>query len=243
MADQTEATTLVNLQFLVDQIKTLGDVYQPPDLYAMPASLQAKIDIAEPLVSPLQAGEAAESAKRHDRADAHKTLVPLCSDIIYWCKSARWAKNDLDSLRSFKRELGGKPAKAHEDDPATPDIDESELGISPSQSSYPSRTEHFSNFVERLRAQSSYKPPETRFKLTTLDATTANLREFNTDISTLVAQNTQLRTQLDAPLYTDPDNAIDGANSALYYLKSSFKNTPVYNNVKHLKFTKPRRLR
>lgn len=243
MAEQTEAKIFTDGQFLINQIQTLGAAFAPPNLFAMPAAMQAKLDTATPLRPPFEQKDAVEIAKRHDRADMHKILSPLCTDLINYCKSAGWATNDLNRLKSFKRELTGKPAKSVEDDPATPDIDESKSKTSPAQTSYPSRTEHFANFVETLRADSTFNPTETRFNLTTLDTMTAALRSINTEIPQLAADTGKARTALDAPLYTDPDNFVDAANSAITYLSSAFKDHQVYHNVKKLKFKKPVRLK
>jgi hypothetical protein len=242
MAEQTEAKLFTDGQYLIDQIETLGSTYRPPNPHSTVAAMQASLDTATAARPANEEDEAIESAKRHDRADLHKTLAPLCNDLINYCKASNWDKNDLDRLRGFRRELLGKPAKEIEDNPATTDVDESKPGASPAQTSYPSRTEHFANFVETLRAESTFAPPETPFKLTTLDATIDALRDFNTEIPSLAAATTQSRTALDAPLYTNADNFVDAANSAIAYLSSAFKNTQVYHNVKKLKFKKPKRL-
>ncbi len=243
MADQTEAKLLTDLQFFVNQISTLGAAFAPPNGFAMPAAIQAKIDAATPVVPQFEQKSAIESAKRHDRADMYNALSPLCTDIINYCKSAGWAKNDLDRLKSFSRELKGRPAKGREDDPATPGIDESKAGSSPAQTSYPSRAEHFANYVETLRVDAGYTPTEKHFQLATLDGTTAALRQINTDVAQVATDTDSARTALDAPLYTDADNAVDAANSAKTYLAAAFKDSQVYNNVKRLKFKKPSRLK
>lgn len=240
MADNTEATLFTNLEFLVGKVVSAGAAYMPPYPHSFALPMQTNLAAALPVRTTFQNQSSLERLKRHERAEMHKQLTGLCGDLIKYCKSGRWAKNDLDTLRSYSRLLKGRPAKEREDDPATPDIDESRQGRSSAQTSYPSRTEHFANFVETLRAKGDFDPSEERFKLSTLDALVAALRAANSEVSAAAIAKAQARAALDALLYTNADNLVDAANSAKYYLSSSFKE--IYQSVKHMRFTKPRRL-
>jgi len=240
MADNTEATLFTNLEFLVGQVVPLGVSFKPPNPHSFAAVMQANLLAALPLRTDFQQESSLETLKRHERAEMHKMLFALCGDLIKYCKSARWSESRVNTLISFSRRLKGRPAKAREDDPATPDIDESRQGHSTAQTSYPSRTEHFANFVETLRAKGDFDPSEERFKLATLDALVAALRAANTEISAAVVNKAQARAALDALLYTNPDNLVDAANSAKLYLSSSFKQ--VYQSVRRMRFEKPKRL-
>jgi len=241
MADNTEATLFTNLESLVvGKVVPLGAAYNPPNPHAEAAAMQANFNAALPLRSALQQKDAAEFLVRHARAELHEPIDTLCTDLINYCKAAGWSANDLNTLRALNRKLRGRPARQKEDDPATPDVNEAAGGISSAQTSYPSRTEHFANVVETLRAKGDFNPTETRFRLSTLDALVQSLRDANSNVSSAKSETDQARAALDAILYLNADNLVDAANSAKFYLKSSFSH--VYESVKNMRFRKPARL-
>ena len=191
---------------------------------------------------PFDEKEAAESIARHARADLHKPLSAFCGDLISYTKSADGvSKSDIDTMKARSRKLAGKPAKTVEDDPATPDIDESKQKISSAQTSYPSRTGHFSGIVETFK-QLIPNPEEDRFKHDALDAMVTALHDADTNVIETASETAQARAALDAPLYTKTNNLIDGVISARNYLKSSHKSSAAYQKIKRFKFAKPKRL-
>ncbi len=238
----TEAKFFTNIEILTTQIATLGADYLPPNPIAALAPMQTNLAAALPLRTVFQQKSTVEEEKRNHRETLHQPTPKLLTDLIKYCDSAGWDKNDLDNLRSFSREYKGRRAEPKVPvDPNAPD--ETPKNISSAQTSYASKTEHFANFVETLRTnEANFKPSEERFKLTTLDATLAAKRQANTDVATAAAETNQARTALDVPLYTKADNLYDAARSALKYLGSAFRTHQVYQNVKNLKFRKPDRL-
>ncbi len=241
-SETTEAKFFTNAEFLVAQIATLGGDYKPPNPHAALAVLQANLAAALPLRTAFQQKSSIEEETRNSRETLHQPTSKLMTDLIKYCDSAGWDKNDLDNLRSFSREYKGRRAVPKQ--PADPNNPNGGgQTISSAQTSYAGKTEHFANFVETLRANAvNFNPSETKFLLTTLDATLAAKRQANTDVTNATAETDTARTALDAPLYTTADNLCDGLNSAIKYLGSAFRDHQVYHNVKKLKFKKPKRL-
>jgi hypothetical protein len=242
MSEQTEAKMFENLETLISEVTAMGALYKPPGAGAKVATLTANMTETEPLRPISTQKDAAETLVRHARAEKHKSLIPICTDMINYAKSGDGVKkSDLDTMRAFKKKLAGKPAIANEDDPATPDIDESQPKISTAQTSYPSRTQHFANFCEVFKGL-VLNPEEDRFKDDALDQIVAELHAADTAVISAATEAGQARAALDVPLYTKPGNLVDGAESARNYLKSSHKNSQAYQTIKHFRFYKPKRL-
>ncbi len=241
--EKTESKLILNLETLINEVTTFGAVYKPPNPHSEIEAMSPNLTAAKTKRIALQQKEAAESGVRHDREDLHKPIGKLCTDFIKYCDSAGWDENDLETLRSFSREYrGGRAEPLREDDPVTPDVDESKKNISTAQTSYASKTEHFANLVESARAKAGFDPPEEKFKFTTLDATIAAMRDANSAVSAAETATGVLRAELDGLLYTNPDNLVDAANSSKKYVGSVFGDSQIYQNIKDLDFEKPRRL-
>lgn len=226
--EATEAKLFQNLETLVNGVSTLGAAYQPPNPSAELAAMQENLTEAAARRGDLQQKDAVEEEKRNEREDLFKPIATLCGDITRYCESAGWDANDVANLRAFTREMRGKSAK-----PKTPADNPPNAGtpnapppnsVSSSQTSYASRAEHFSNFLETVRAnEGKYQPKETQFKLVTLDAKLAAMRDSNSAVNTAETGTNQARAALDETLYTGDGNLVDAAKSAKKYLGALFK--------------------
>lgn len=244
----TEAKLFQNLETLINRAGMLGAAYQPPNPIAAPGTMQANFAEAQTLRTALQQSDAVEEEKRNEREDLFEPVATFCGDIAKYCESAGWSANDVANLRSITRKMRGKRAPAkpkpadnppNADTPAPPPNT-----VSASQTSFASRAEQFSTFIETLRANAAnYQPKENEFKLATLDAKLDAMRNLNSAVNTAETGASQARTALDGKLYTNSDNLVDAAKSAKKYLGAAFKTHQAYQDVKNLTFNKPSRLR
>jgi hypothetical protein len=244
--EATEAKLFQNLETLINRVGTLGAAYQPPNPSAELATMQANLTGALALRTTLQQKEAVEEEKRNEREDLFEPVAGLCGDIAKYCESAGWDANDVANLRAFTREMRGKSAKPKKPAASPPGAGETPPTppntISSAQTSFASRAEHFSNFLETVRANAArYQPKETKFKLATLDARLAAMRDSNSAVNTAETDTNQARSAFDETLYTGGGNLVDAAKSAKKYLGALFKTHQVYQDVKNLTFTKPKR--
>lgn len=241
--EETEAKLFTNLETLTNEIGTLGAAYKPPNEIAKLAAMLANLAQALTLRTAFQQKSAAEESLRNSREDLHKAIPALLTDLVKYCDSAGWDKNDLDNLKSFCREYKGRRA-APKAGLTGEDGAPAKKNISSAHTSYASKTEHFANAVETLRTNAAkFKPEEDKFKLSTLDATVAAMRQANSDVSAAETATNQARAALDALLYTNPDNLVDAAVSSKKYVGAAFRTHQVNQNIKNLKFRKPDRIK
>jgi hypothetical protein len=178
---------------------------------------------------------------RNSREDLYKTVAPLASELINYCKALGIDANDLANLQSFVREIRGRRAKAV---PKTAPGATTPKTISAAQTSYVSIAEHFANLVENVRLITNYAPEENKFKLTTLDALVTALRQSNTDVMSAEAETSAARQTLDKLLYTDEACALNTINAAKPYIRAVFgAENAVYQTITKFNFRKPSRLR
>jgi hypothetical protein len=236
----TESTLINRLETLKNEVGTLGAAYKPPNAFAAVAALETNLAEAKTLRAVLLQKDAEEEEKRNRREELFAPLASLCGELATYCESALWSANDVANLRALVREMRGKRAQA-----VKPPVEGEPppKSISTAQTSFVSRADHFAQFIEILRAHAdNFKPEEDKYKLTTLEAFLNELRDANSAVAAAETASSQARTALDAALYTSPANLVDAAKSEKKYAGSAFKTTQVNQNIKGLKFEKPRRL-
>ncbi|HLM03108.1 MAG TPA: hypothetical protein VK400_18800, partial [Pyrinomonadaceae bacterium] len=74
---------------------------------------------------------------------------------------------------------GGRAGDAPVDDPATPDIDESQNTHSVSSRGFDDLVSHFADLIALVKTQSAYKPNDEEMKITALEAKLAALQAKN----------------------------------------------------------------
>jgi hypothetical protein len=148
-----------------------------------------------------------------------------------------------DRARTLARKLkGARAGERIEDDPATPDVDESAQNISVSQMSYDSRLANFEAFVQLLESQTTaYAPNETDLKTTALRARADDMRAKNAAVTSAQTSLEAARIRRNDVLYKPDTGLYDIASDIKKYVKSAFgTDSPQYAQIKDLKFTMPR---
>ncbi len=240
MADNTESTFITNFETSVTNIGTLGAAYKPPNPIAVFAAIQTLLAQILTARTALREKETQEETVRNSREDLYKTVAPLASELVNYCKALGIDANDLANLQSFVREIRGRPANPV---PKTEPGVTAPKRISAAQTSFVSIAEHFANLVEGVRVITNFAPEEEKFKLTTLDALVAALRQANSAVINAEAETSTARQTLDELLYTGDACALKAINAAKPYIRAIFgAENPVYQTIVKLTFRKPSRL-
>lgn len=238
--DNTESAFINNFGTSVVQIGTLVG-YKPPNPIASLPNLQALLTQVLAARDVFRQKEETEEAARNAREELFRRAAPYASELINYCKSMGLDENALDNLYSFTREMRGGRA---EEVPETPPGATPPKTISVAQTSYASVAEHFAGLVEAVRTIPNFSSDADKFKLTTLDAFVASLRQANTSVADADAETSTARRTLDELLYTGDACVIKSMNSAKPYIASIFgSDHPVYQTIVKFKFNKPKRLR
>lgn len=243
MADKTEDTFIANFATSITQINTLGGDYKPPNPLAEVAGMQAHHAAILTARTDSDEKDSAEEADRNARENLYKRAAPLASELVNYCKSLGLEENVFANLQTFVRDLRGRRA-APVAKPAANATAPPPKTISAAQTSYVETAEHFANLVEAVRILPGFKPEEDKFKLTTLDAFVAALRQANTAVANAAAAAATARRTLDELLYTGADSVINRLKSAKAYIAAVFKAShPVYKTITKFRFDQPKRLR
>ena len=243
MADKTEDMFIANFATSITQINTLGGEYKPPNPFAELAGMQTHHAAILAARTASDEKDSAEEAARNARENLYKQVAPLASELVNYCKSLGLDANVFANLQTFVRDLRGRRAKPVAK-PAAGATAPPPKTISAAQTSYVETAEHFANLVEAARVLPDFKPEEDKFKLTTLDAFVAALRQANTDVANADAAAGVARHTLDELLYTGADSVINRLKSAKAYIAAVFKaKHPVYQTITKFRFDQPKRLR
>lgn len=241
MADNTESKFITDFETSVTQIGTLGTAYKPPNPIAELAALQSLLTEILAARTVFQQKEANEETARNSREVLFKSAASYASDLINYCKSFGVPENVLANLQSFVREIRGVRA---EPKPKTLPGANAPKTISAAQTSFSSVAGHFANLVEAVRTIDGFNPAEDKFKLATLDAFVASLRQANTEVIAADAETATARQALDAPLYTGNNSVIKSIAAAKPYIRSIFgADNQVYRTITKFRFAMPTRLR
>ncbi len=148
----------------------------------------------------------------------------------------------LADMLTYTRKLrGSRAGSIPVDNPDTPE-NEALNAHSVSQRSYAALVEHFRNLTNLAKNEPLYQSNETDLRTNTLDDYIANLEAKNANVASKFVPLSNFRAGRDTLLYTDADSIIDVALLVKAYVAAAFgKNSPLYNQIKGLKFKRPKR--
>lgn len=196
------AKNVANFETVTLILETLGANYNPTQPLIQLSALQTKLTAAKNSLTAADTVEAEKKIAVNERAAEFEDLDKIAVNVK---RSAEVNINDAaftDDLQAIVRKFyGGRAGEKPVDDPATPDIDESLSLKSVSQRSYDNLVSHFADLIALLKTQSSYAPPETEFRVATLETKLAALQTKNNAAKTANA------------VY---GNALDARNEILY---------------------------
>lgn len=245
MASETgHAKNVALFETLISAIQTFGAAYNPPRINLK--KLTALIPIpgaARDAIAETNHFLDLQTVAVNDRETAFDGLGKLVTRVIGALEISDADAVIGDHARALARKLQGRRAgERFEDDPATPDVDESEQNISVSQMSYDSRLANFEAFVGLLESQTTaYAPNETELNDDALRVRADGMRAKNSAAVNAQSALDAARIQRNTILYEDDTGLFDIAADVKKYIKFAFgTDSPQYAQVKDLKFTEPR---
>lgn len=241
MNESGHAKNIANFATYISIATTFGGVYKPPIPQIEVAAMQSKLTVFETAKNSVTPKASTETLALNARQDVFDILSPLVTRIA---SAAAVSVNDQlfsNDLRTIVRKLQGRRATAKvQDDPLTPDIDESKQSISASQMSFDNRIAHFEELLNLLTTSGSYTPNETDLQITTLETLLADMQTKNTAAVIAINEARAARIARDQTLYNATDGIIALANLVKKYTKSVFgAQSPQYKQLTALKFKKP----
>lgn len=243
MASETgHAKNVANMEVMISKIQSFGVAYNPPRANMKNPALTTMTDAARDSISEASFFTNANSGAVKQRETAFEGLDKLVTRVIDALAISSAEATIGDRARTLARKLRGRRAGDRiEDDPATPDVDESEQNISVSQMSFDNQLANFEAFVQLLESQPTYAPNEADLKATALRARADDMRAQNNAVNTAQASLDLARIQRNNVLYAEGTGLYDIAADIKTYVKSAFgADSPQYAQIKDLKFTKPR---
>lgn len=241
MNEAGHAKNIANFASYISIVTTFGTVYKPSNSQIAIAAMQTRLTSFQAALDAVTPKTSAETLALNERQTVFEPFSTLVTRIV---NAAAVSVNDQlfsNDLRTIARKLQGRRAsKKVEDDPLTPDIDESKQSISASQMSFDNRIANFEELINLLNANGSYKPNENDLKISALETMLADMKTKNTAAVNAVNEARAARIARDEALYNETDGIITLANLVKKYVKSLFgANSPQYKQLTALQFRKP----
>jgi hypothetical protein len=244
MASETgHAKNVANLETMISDIQSFGAAYNPPRANMKTPALTTMVGNARDAIQEVNNFQNPLSVATKQRETAFEDLDKLVTRVVNAVEISAVADDIGDRARTLARKLRGRRAGERiEDDPATPDVDESEQNVSVSQMSFDNQLANFEAFVLLLESQdTAYAPNETDLKADSLRTRADDMRAKNNAVTSAQSALDAARIQRNNVLYAEGTGLYDIAADIKTYVKSAFGATsPQYAQIKDLKFTKPR---
>lgn len=242
MSETGHAKNIANFETLISVVQSYGTAYNPPRVNLKLPALTPIPGAALDAVAEVNHFLDADTVAGKERETAFAGLGKLVTRVIGALELTDADATIGDRARTLARKIkGGRAGDKPEDDPATPETDESQTAHSVSQLSYDNQLANFEALVQLLEAQPAYAPNETELQSDSLRTRADNMRAKNTAAVNARTALTVARNQRDDILYKPDTGLYDIANAVKKYVRSAFgADSTQYAQIKDLKFTEPR---
>ena len=193
MADNVFVKNLESLLHLADFTETLDTVKldAPPDL--VPSELRKLHDDSDAAQKKVGDSKGDWRTATLDRQSVAEELSSKAAESLALLEGRGASAEKIEDGRFYVRKLQGKRASPKPvDDPATPDVDESESTISAAQTSNAARIATFLEYLEWLEPQSEYAGVKAAGK------TVTEMRTFGESVEAKHAASVTAVTELSA---------------------------------------------
>lgn len=242
--EKTHAKNLDNLRTAISIVISIGAKFNPTTEMIFLAALQefeGDIDGAMQAVNAALPGE--ENAV-DGRMAAFKLVSKRVTKILKAARGQSLTPGFIDGLQTNANKIRGVRVTAKlEDDPSTPDVDESRQSHSSSNQSYAGILEALDLFSEQLKSNPDYKPNEVEHKTATIDAWIAELNALNQAAIDAKAPVRAAREARRETMYNSENGIIPRMKTLKEYVGSILEpNDSRYVQLRKLSFTLPRSL-
>ncbi len=244
MADNTYSKILESLDRLIAAEETLDMTILNPAADLTAAALTAQSGEGSGLHNQVGVSKGLWRTAALDRATDVDKFPAKAAQAVALFEAQGASREKMEDARFYVRKLQGKRATAPKvDDPATPDIDESEGSISASQQSSAAKISMFNELLDFLEPQPEYAGvTNAEFKINTLRAfSDAVSAKHNVSITT-AANLSGDRIDRDKVFFDNPDSIITRAKRFKKTVGGSYGfNSPEYKLVNAIKFKSPKK--
>lgn len=177
------------------------------------------------------------------RAKDIDKFAPLAVEAVAALEARGASKETIKDARFYVRKLHGKRARPKaEDDPETPELDESEKGVSASQQSAAAQLGTMNELIDFLEAQPLYTEVKTaKLLIPAMRAFVDGTQTNHTASIAAAASLTSSRNERNKDFYLDADNICDLAKRYKAMVKGEYgANSPEFKMVNEINFHKPR---
>jgi hypothetical protein len=190
------AKNVANFEQVTIILTALGSGYNPSQALILPVALQTKLEEAK---AAMTAVDAAEADKRIKVNDIQAETDELDKYFVNTKRTVEVELNDPAFTAEIQSVINRSRPKGRDtglqDDPSTPDKDESRTAHSLSQASRDNQIAALADIIALLRTRSDYKPNDAEFTLAAIEAKYDSLNIKN---NAAKASNAVLGNALDA---------------------------------------------
>ncbi|MDR2361505.1 MAG: hypothetical protein LBD91_02120 [Prevotellaceae bacterium] len=238
------AKNVENFYKLDDRITSFGNRYAPSDSRLQQLNIDNIKQSATNALAQLAAANPPYLQAIGRREAAFTNLASTASRAL---KIAEILHLDVATIRALKelvRKLYGRravPKKITQPNhnANTETTEQEHRYISVSQLSFDQRIEHFSQFIEILKAETTYQPVETDLSVNGLIERLDEMRASNKAVTPTIITLTKARNTRNAILYPPVTGLVDVALDIKKYIRAAFGDkSPEYLSIKGLQFRK-----
>ena len=243
MADSNDAMLMSEYRKLIDFCEADAN-FNPVNPLLPVGAMNAQHATGSNAVTDIPVKIAPFKVVTNERQQLYDGIAAFGVRIRNMAKASGASKEMLADMLTYTRKLrGSRAGEKAVDNPDTPE-NEALQSHSVSQTSYVARAEHLRNIVELAKNEPLYKPNENDLKTDSIDAYIANLEAKNTEVANKFVPVSNARALRDQLLYTNADSIVDVALQCKAYVAAALgKNSTLYQQIKGLKFPRPRRTR
>ncbi len=236
---------LGNFRKLIDFVAADPN-YNPANPKIAVAGLEALYTSGQSATTNVRTTEAPYKVSVNTRQTLFAQAAPRMGSAYRMAKACGAGQPILDDLDTHRRKLSSpRKAKAPKGDPNATDSEDgsSNTTHSTSQMSYDNQVGNAAAIVALLSHISTYNPNEDKLKIASLQEFVTELQAVNEAVSTNFVPYSQARATRDEVLYTGEDSIVNIAKLVKAYVSAAFgTGSPLYKQIKGLKFVKRRRL-
>ena len=240
ISETGHARNVENFRKLDDHLKSFGEKYAPSDVRLQLANIATVLQAADAALLSLNGANPPFLQAVSRRETAFTGMPQLASRALAIAETLHLDATTLKALKELVRKLYGRRAAPKKIVPENPDTEVTEKEhkyISVSQLSFDQRMEHFAQFIDVLKAESTYQPAEQDLSIDGLSARLAEMRASNEAVTQAGIYLATARNNRNAMLYATYTGLVDVALDVKKYVKAAFGATSdEYAAVKKLEF-------